>query len=83
MYLNGSVSLLLGIQMGHYFHSTKKISDVVDQYHFNQHVKLLKSLCLHPYPFLGEEEKRADISQSQDLLLPWLIEVRGQNLLGQ
>ena len=34
-YLNGSVFLLLGIQMGHYFDSTKKISNIVDQYHFN------------------------------------------------
>ena len=34
-YLNGSVFLLSGIQMGHYFDSTKKISDLVDQHHFN------------------------------------------------
>ena len=28
-------SLLLGNQMGHYIDSTKKITDFVDQYHFN------------------------------------------------
>ena len=34
-YLNGSVFLLLGIQIGRYFDSTKRIYDLVDQYHFN------------------------------------------------
>ena len=45
--------------MGPYFDSTKKISDVVDRYHFNQHVKLLKILCFLSSPLAVHHSESA------------------------